>query len=490
VPPSGISYEGTQNEHADSGGVFVGSAWLGLPIFHATRPRGGTAGGAEDTVQRNASDPMVTWTHVIDTAQIRGPVLAYAPEFFTRRWVEWCAFRDTQDQTYDWQLNSTTMAGKCLDPSLYQTLGYSSADWMPSAGGEFNSIPTIFHDHTANPELNGDTYSGPTYWKLPAFGYPTGQTKEPYVLDVRTYNHTTYDQMVSLFARDGGATSDSFRNARAATKISSGSIHMASNPSAHPQFRVRHRPASGGSMDIDMETPMTVSREYSTVAGSGSDRDPIETNVYYEWTAERTWSRYAKTVRRSDGSLKLAAITEAEAPPSLRPLEYTSGLKGRASYSPHSKHASNTFDATCFECTNPSICEQQVRTVTVESGAVVSYRWWRWRDQPAIAALTKEFPQRYTEDYLAFLQTRVEWMHQHWDTLSSAHTNDPGDFFLKRPKALPRLAELEHVLVLDAPPNGVPAVGWVPVSLSEEFPPSGLVNGGATDGGAHPGSMW
>eukprot|EP00966_Prymnesium_polylepis_P033057 768957-Prymnesium_polylepis.2 len=48
---------------------------------------------------------------------------------------------------------------------------------MPSAGGELNSIPTIFHDHTANPELNGDTYSGPTYWKLPAFGYPTGQTK-------------------------------------------------------------------------------------------------------------------------------------------------------------------------------------------------------------------------------------------------------------------------------------------------------------------------
>eukprot|EP00966_Prymnesium_polylepis_P033056 768957-Prymnesium_polylepis.1 len=70
---------------------------------------------------------------------------------------------------------------------------------------------------------------------------------------------------------------------------------MASNPSAHPQFRVRHRPASGGSMDIDMETPISVSREYSTVAGSGSDRDPIETNVYNEWTAERTWSRYAKT---------------------------------------------------------------------------------------------------------------------------------------------------------------------------------------------------
>jgi arylformamidase len=45
------------------------------------------------------------------------------------------------------------------------------------------------------------------------------------------------------------------------------------------------------------------------------------------------------------------------------------------------------------------------------------------------------------------------------------------------------LAILEG-LVLDAPPDGVPSYGWVPVSLSEEYPATAACrqNGGATAG--------
>ena len=258
------------------------------------------------------------------------------------------------------------------------------------------------------------------------------------------------------------------------------------------EFRVRYKDATSQvETDLSILAPMTVSHEEyeepstlphaHALGGSGSNVDPSETNLYYDWTsASGEWSRYAKTVRHSDGTLKLALINEQEAPEALKPLEYTTGLKGRAQYASHEALAQtdSTFDATCWECTDSTRCELQVRTITTESGAVVSYRWFRWRDQPSLVSLAKEFPEQYTESYLAHMQKRVEWMHTHWG--SAAHPEN----FLKRPKKLKHLAELEHALVLNAPPDGIPPYGWVPVSLSEEYPATAACrqNGGATAG--------
>ena len=193
IPPSGISYEPTQETHASDGGIFVGAAWLAFPIFHARYERN------NETVRRTSTDPMLSWTHVIDTAQLRGPVLTYAPEFFTRRYVAWCEYQTEQDGGHDWSLDPSTMSGHCLNPSMYQTLGYSPADGLPTTGGEFDAIPAVFHDSTATTENLGE-WTGPTFWKLPQFGYPSAQTKEPYVLDMRTYDVTVFDNMVDMWA--------------------------------------------------------------------------------------------------------------------------------------------------------------------------------------------------------------------------------------------------------------------------------------------------
>ena len=476
IPPSGIAYEPTQETYANDGGIFVGSSWLALPIFQASSPRN------DQTVQRDTNDPKVSWTHVIDTAQVRGPVLTYAPEFFTRRWVEWCAFRDGQDATYNWTLDATTMSGKCINPSVYQTLGYSPADWMPSTGGEFNSIQAIFHDSSSSTEDLG-AWTGPTFWKLPQFGYPTEAAKEPYLLDMRTYNSSVYNNMVDMFKVGSSVTKSDWQNSPAAV-FSSGSFHMRADPTG-VQFRVRYK-AGSSETDIDIDPPMTTSREYYNPGDgtTGSDRDPIETNLFYDWTTDRSWSRYAKTVSRS-GTLHIASISEAEAPSSLKALEYPEALKGRANYEPHEGFSSTTqpqFDASCFACNDAAKCEQQVRNITVESGAVVTYRWFRWRDQPVLAALAKEFPSIYSDAYLTHMQTRIEWMHEHWDGSASRTDN-----FLKRPSKLKHIAEVEHVLVVSQPPAGVPAFGWVPVSLSEEYPATaeGRKNGGATPAGKH-----
>ena len=554
IPPSGISYEPSQETHATDGGIFVGAAWLAFPIFHAKYERN------NETVRRTSTDPMLSWTHVIDTAQLRGPVLTYAPEFFTRRYAAWCQYQTGQDGGHDWSLDPSTMSGHCLDPSLYQTLGYSPADGLPTTGGEFEAIPAVFHDSTATTENLGE-WTGPTFWKLPQFGFPSAQTKEPYVLDMRTYDVTVFDNMVDMWAvsairchrpaialpcpspyahtlgsprlaypslkpfsrasssqpgschdEDAGEDDDEplayshdcinrteaavegfFKNSHS---FSPGSYSMKAVPPTTNvdgvEFHVRYKDATSQvETDLSLLAPITVSHEEyeepstlphaHALGGSGSNVDPKETNLYYDWTsASREWSRYAKTVRHSDGTLKLALIDEQEAPEALKPLEYTEGLKGRAQYASHEALAQtdSTFDATCWECTDSSRCELQVRTITTESGAVVSYRWFRWRDQPSLVSLAKEFPQQYTDSYLAHMQKRVEWMHTHWG--SSAHPEN----FLKRPKKLKHLAELEHALVLDAPPDGVPSYGWVPVSLSEEYPATAACrqNGGATAG--------
>lgn len=76
--------------------------------------------------------------------------------------------------------------------------------------------------------------------------------------------------------------------------------------------------------------------------------------------------------------------------------------------------------------------------------------------------MADEFPNVYTDDYLDKMQTRIEWMHKHWENKT----------FVKRPSGFGgrtfHKAELEHVLLI-SPPPGVPSVGWVPVSIEEVY---------------------
>jgi len=70
---SGYSFEPTQDQHAADGGIFHGAGWMALPFFPGAKYRNKSEEGA-------AGDGRVSWMHVIDTAQLQGPVMAYAPE--------------------------------------------------------------------------------------------------------------------------------------------------------------------------------------------------------------------------------------------------------------------------------------------------------------------------------------------------------------------------------------------------------------------------
>ena len=187
---------------------------------------------------------------------------------------------------------------------------------------------------------------------------------------------------------------------------------------------------------------------------------------------ERTRTPRVGTEGTEESYYCAVPIDESEAPEGLHDLEYTLPLLGRANYVDHSYREDATFDYDdadaynawneteqwCWDCTDATECELEVRSVVLESTATLYYRWWRFRDQPAMKQLAHEFPETYTEEVLAAMQKRVELMHEHWAD------ND----FIKKATKVNHKVELDHRLILDVP-DGVPEYGWVPISVAELY---------------------
>ncbi|KAH8094428.1 hypothetical protein JL720_4429 [Aureococcus anophagefferens] len=357
VPASGYGFEATQDDREDDGGIFLGAGWVVLPIFPGGSTRDRTS------VFGDASFGATTWTHVIDTAQFSGPLLAYAPEFWTRR-------GDGR--------SSETSPACCVNPSIYDTFTHKPGDWWPSTGGEFPGLQGVFEDYTASGEALPDDYTGPTYWKIPQMLYPNHTDLEPWQLNARTYNADSYDHWLEVFAY-AGESDDELEALFAGfdTRLN-GSYHMASEARA----------------DLGLGRTTRTHRENATF-------DYDDADAYNAWNETEQW---------------------------------------------------------CWDCTDATECELEVRSVVLESTATLYYRWWRFRDQPAMKQLAHEFPETYTEEVLAAMQKRVELMHEHWQEKD----------FIKKATKVNHKVELDHRLILDVP-DGVPEYGWVPISVAELY---------------------
>ena len=179
----------------------------------------------------------------------------------------------------------------------------------------------------------------------------------------------TYNNMVKIFK--SSSTLATFREGFG-EDISSGSHHLTSNP----KFVIGVGQQKDGVKGVDLrdvDVPVSARREYFSSDASGSDVDPIETNVYSEWGGkERKWSRYLKTYKK-DGKLSAKAIDESEAPDSIKYLEYTETLKGRANYQAHDQQklgAPADYNYKCWTCTDSAQCEAEPRQITLESGDI------------------------------------------------------------------------------------------------------------------------
>jgi len=106
------------------------------------------------------------------------------------------------------------------------------------------------------------------------------------------------------------------------------------------------------------------------------------------------------------------------------------------------------------------------RQVTLEDGAVLTYRWYKFIEQPAMQQLQKEHPEFYTTAELARVQAIVEKMHRSWQSKPGLSSQDREPFL---PHSHKQLVKIEEALFVEPPSYG--SVGYVPVAIGLEYPP-------------------
>jgi len=212
-----------------------------------------------------------------------------------------------------------------------------------------------------------------------------------------------------------------------------------------------------------------------------------ETNTFWDWSGtspnERDLSQYYKVLMPggvSDySSYKFTPVNENQVPAELKVMEMNTLERGN-SYMPHIKSNSdklweeeiknNTdnafnidsipYDYSCFDCDNGG-CDTTVYETTLDDGSMIKYRWYRFKDQPTFKYLSIDYPEIYTEEYLDFLQLKIEKMHKEW-----GHNQE----FISKPNSLENfhLVELDNGMVVE-PPSGK-EFGWVPIVIEVEIP--------------------
>ena len=138
---------------------------------------------------------------------------------------------------------------------------------------------------------------------------------------------------------------------------------------------------------------------------------------------------------------------------------------------------SGTTQDWCYDCSEEhetaGRCVREVFKVTLQDGGIVRYRWYRFRDQPALAQLAAEFPNMYTEAFLDNLQNVMEGLHGKWgdgkqkDTTGDGSTGSSKEF-LREPTSRPHKAVRLDPNLIMTPPAGK-TVGWVPITLGLQY---------------------
>jgi hypothetical protein len=415
LPPSGLSFEAGGAEDAR----MFGAGWIATPLFGADAQPG---------------KAPLTWMFFAEAENFAGPVCCYPPQMFTRRIAEWSAFRRKEDA----RLSADYLTVKERDTLAYSGPVAQSA----SAGGEFPNLVVAF-------ARDGG------FWKIPQITLPFKQKTNVWASHFGLYFEDNYERMRAALADPTGSSLARFE------LVAETSVKCSVSNSAELGVKtVRDasgRPAyTGVEVDHRIRMPMVV----QVVEGA-------RPSVVYEWNANtelersRALTRYVRTstenadviVNGNGESFQRKwcdFVAEHAAPVEMHALEYESEeVPGPKEYrSRAAEPAFSTHDK-----------RGSVYTLTLEDGAVVSYRWYRFVDQPAMAQLTKEFPRVFTAAELDRLQAVVVRMHTHWGGANKKS-------FLKHD--YPRLVSIETALFVSRPQWA--SVGYVPVAVGLEYP--------------------
>ena len=463
VPPNLISFDEDQKTFNNEGGIYLGTSWVGLPIF----------GGAEriDEQPWSLDSGKITWTFLLDAANFSGPAIAYVPEHWSRRVDRWNSL-EFLDDLFEWDQSLTAnsligfVEGTVSQEELYevignepwflaqpddpgwdenpywvkaeQTLGYSPARPYLPTGNEMPPIPVFSQTDD----------SGRTFIKIFPPLFPKEKEVEPFVLNVQTFDVDLYNNFVDIFI--AGQDLSTYETSFADFGIPMQVERWGEEPWAEIKFSESEYEEDA---DFYIDSPLRP-REISG-----------EVNVYFEWDGageeERGWGQYYEMqgttvvpVEEKDVPLELAELAYGTIP-------YTTSLSPHELSEEGGYNESITPDYSCYVCPNGDICDQEIHQTILDDGSIISYQWFRFRDQPLFQGLIQDYPETYTEEHLEDLQQLIEQMHKDWGS---------SQLFLERPTTLDELhlVEIDHGLLVE-PPQGK-EFGWVPIVTQVEQP--------------------
>ncbi|MDG2300428.1 MAG: hypothetical protein P8L22_01530 [Acidimicrobiales bacterium] len=476
VPPNLISFDEDQKTFDNEGGIYLGTSWVGLPIF----------GGAEriDEQPWSLDSGKITWTFLLDAANFSGPAIAYVPEHWSRRVDRWNSL-EFLDDLYEWDQSLTAnsligfVEGTVSQEELYevignepwflaqpddpgwdenpywvkaeQTLGYSPASPYLPTGNEMPPIP-VFSQTDDN---------GRIFIKIFPPLFPKEKEVEPFVLNVQTFDVDLYNNFVDIFI--AGQDLSTYETSFADFGIPMQVERWGEEPWEEIKFSESNYEDEYVA-DFFIDSPLRP-REISG-----------EVNVYFEWDGageeERGWGQYYEIqgstvvpVEEKDVPLELTELAYGTIPytTSLAPHELAeNGIKKEyIEDQSDNSYWSYTPDYSCYECPNGDVCDQEIHQTILDDGSIISYQWYRFRDQPLFHGLIQDYPETYTEEYLADLQQLIERMHKDWGS---------SQLFLERPTTVDELhlVEIDHGLLVE-PPEGK-EFGWVPIVIQVEQP--------------------
>jgi len=325
------------------------------------------------------------------------------------------------------------------------SLGKAPAKGQTSFGGELLAMP-VFHHQT-------DDYD---YVKIPQFIFPNISTRSAQVFDARQINtESLYNKYIDLFNGDlDDAAFDAFDatfygNSRAQPHFGQGDFTFHVSPTSCANSIVTPL------LNTEVDTPhLHITPWIDTETNSQG-----ETDTYYNWdqytgTGPREMGRYFKRGNNAD---EFHEVTdESEVPAELVAQEHIEQQYGQ-NYQAHNGRRQQDW---CYDCdpNEPEKCDATIHKHVMQDGAMLRYRWYKFRHQPTLQQYAREYPEKYTEHFLDNLQSTWEKIHEKWGSGTE-------DQFLKRPtdRGNYNIVRFDPTMIV-TPPLGK-EYGWVPIVL-------------------------
>ncbi|GEM_PF-604433 len=465
VPPNLIAFDEDQETHDSEGGIFVGTSWVALPLINGS-PR-------VDGQPKSTDEGLMTWTFVIDADNYSGPLIAYVPEHWSRRLDRWNAM-EILDDVYEaenegWDLESPLaktlidfLDGEVSNSQLHSSI--EDEEWYGGWGGEkeFGSPHWVRKEDTLGyspargyiptgiemppiPTFKVETPDGRIFLKIFPPQIPNETISEAFVLNVQTFDVNLYNHFLKTFQQPDDASN---------FKINFDGLGIPMQVEGWDE-----NPWEGIEI-IDLEAfedPYEANLELRVPLLPVNKNG--ETNILFNWQkdqkSERGWSNYFEVKNGVP-----TPVSENEVPEQIKQLEYET-LRHPTSLMSHENVTDQWFDSSCFTCVDATGCDATKYQTLLDDGSRITYRWYRFMDQPAFDHLSIEYPEKYSDDSLNELQKVVEAIHREW---GSDHK------LIERPIVFDNknLAEVDHGLIVEPPPGK--EIGWVPIVLEVELP--------------------